>query len=345
MDAHQFRQLVTAARGGKKVPEFSTGDPVDWTTWRSNFVLAAEINGWDNGRQRREIASAMVGVAKTYVRSIPLGIVAGVAAAAVPDPTLLLDAYENRFIPEAGGDVARIAFKAAKQAEDETVLNWHSRLRDLYQRGYPQMLPDAVEVNQDLRDNFITGLANAVVADDTWKARPATYDAALTAACNFVAAARVREGRGMGPGDALKKEPGPGLYKLQPASAEVGDECFACKQRGHFKRDCEIWKTALAKARRTVRGEGQVYGDRGDRGERGGGRGRGGRWTTKRGAGWRGSNRGRYARGGGRGERPRGEDLRARVNSMKEETATKTEAAASEYGDYEEGEEPEQGNC
>ena len=38
----------------------------------------------------------------------------------------------RRFIPEAAGSYARADFKNSKQEPNESVLQWHSRLRDVF---------------------------------------------------------------------------------------------------------------------------------------------------------------------------------------------------------------------
>ena len=116
MDAQQFAQLMAASRPpGRKAEPFSSGDGVEWRTWRRNFEITATINAWDARRQRREIAASMTGTAQLYVADIAIGDVQGAAPAAD-----LLDLYEARFLPAAAGDLARVTFKDARQEEGDT---------------------------------------------------------------------------------------------------------------------------------------------------------------------------------------------------------------------------------
>ena len=96
-DADFLQRVVGAVRPESiKVEKFSSGDPVEWISWRNNFKIAAGANGWNNQKQRRVIATAMTGKVKTHVESIPIEDNDQAA-----DAARLLDAYERRFAPPA----------------------------------------------------------------------------------------------------------------------------------------------------------------------------------------------------------------------------------------------------
>ncbi len=184
--ADQLRQILVAARsGGRRTEPYSSGDGAKWLGWRQNFTITAAINGWDNRRQRLEIVVAMTGAAKQYVADSPVGdgLPAGLAAgAAIPDAqdaTLLLNLYEQRFLPAAASDIARVTFCQASQKEDEPILAWSSRLRLLHSRAYPNMPAADKETNTDLIEAFVVRLNNKVTTDRVWNRRPDTYAQAL----------------------------------------------------------------------------------------------------------------------------------------------------------------------
>ena len=49
MDADQFRQLLAATKRKARRPDnYSSGDPLEWITWRRNTTRIITLNGWDN---------------------------------------------------------------------------------------------------------------------------------------------------------------------------------------------------------------------------------------------------------------------------------------------------------
>lgn len=165
---------AAAAGGRKKLSTFSSGLPADWRVWRRNFRTIAEINGWDDLRQRREAYAAMEGDAARAVSDIQI---------AAQNQTIdqLLTSYEGRFVPEADGDLARADFLAARQRADETIIVWHTRLRELYMRAFPNQNPNA---SMQLRNHFAYHLLDPVIKMYVMDQRPATYADCLEVAQN-----------------------------------------------------------------------------------------------------------------------------------------------------------------
>lgn len=97
--------------------QLSSTDPVHWQAWKTAFTHAANINGWNNQRARREIAASMAGYAMQRVDDIPINDVAD-----AEDYARLLDAYEARFLPRAASDMALTEFVKCRQKEEESVL-------------------------------------------------------------------------------------------------------------------------------------------------------------------------------------------------------------------------------
>ncbi len=94
---------------------------------------------------------------------------AGVAPGGVfpdaQDATLLLNLYEQRFLPAAAFDIARVNFCQASQKEQEPILAWSARLRLLHSRAYPNMPAADQETSTDRIKAFVVRLSNKVTAD------------------------------------------------------------------------------------------------------------------------------------------------------------------------------------
>ena len=273
MNAQQIADLLAAARPGRKVEPLTSADPQDWIAWRDSFEITVGINNWGHQRARRELAAAMQGEAKRAVIDIDIQ-----ADAHAADVVLLLNIYEARFVTAAAGDLARAEFREAKQKEEETILQWHARLRQLYIRAYPNLNAAAINASLDLRDAFILGLSDAQVKQDTWRARPLTFAAALTTAGNCHAGMIVlKQATGM---TEIKQEPIGAMAQPRPFQGR----CWTCNRTGHRSNACPRNTSTAAAA-----------GYRGGRsGQRGGGAAARGRGPA---------GRGRYEGGGRRDKR------------------------------------------
>ena len=252
---------------------FETANGVEWLTWRRNFVVTAEINGWGDLRQRQEIRASMKGAAERAISDIlhnplPPPLVAGAIAAApvVPlDAATLLDLYQARFLPAAETDLCRVALRHARQTEGENILEWHTRCRALYARAYPNRGADEIE----LQDQFKLGLYNKKIREATWEARPLTYTECLTAAHNKAASKAILEAHA-NPRGEVKQEPGLHAFggggypeRKPPGGSGSRGGCNYCGVEGHYKRECRKYTKALqdldenAPAKKKGQGEGE----------------------------------------------------------------------------------------
>lgn len=254
MNAEQLRELIDALPGGgggrKKLRNFEGSATAghagsEWVTWRSHFNTVQQINGWDCLMSRRQLKAAMLGDAARTVADIDIE-----AAGATIDGILTL--YENRFLTAAGGQIARVQFHALRQLPAETVLQFHSRGRELFSRAYPDR---ANALNNDalLIQTFALGLVDVEVSRYVLDRNPATYVQALEMALGKHSTEEALRAHGR-----ITKG---GLHSIQTTTSVI---CWTCGKRGHVQKDC------------TERDEGAVGAWRGGRG-RGRGRGRRGR--------------------------------------------------------------------
>lgn len=268
-----LQQQTTSAR----IP-FKTVDPQQWRIWRRNFEQIANIKGWNQQRQRREIASSMEADAALAVYDIAVDVPNDPQATG----QALLNAYEARFVPAAAGQLARSEFKAAKQKPGETILAWHTRLRELFLRATPNGDANA---DQSLIDTFTHNLVDPAIMMYVLDQNPATYVMALQAAQNKQATLLV-----MG-----KQVSSGGLHVMGGAEVHAIRQggkgpCWTCNAPDHQRHECPLED----KIRQRLVKEGWTKPDKGaGRGGGGGGRGRGGRGSRGKGQGQRGRGRGK----------------------------------------------------
>ncbi len=279
MDEGQFNRFLAAqSRAGIKINTFSSGDAVEWLTWRQHVEAVAHRKGWteagvadDTLRDARwAIRQALSGAAAQAVADVDPAVV----PAAANTVAAYLDILGGRFCPEAEGRLARASFKDAGQTDHETVLQWHTRCRGLFMRAYPNVAPETAPL---CIERYIEGLRDHVVRVYVYDANPRTYAEAVTLANNKTASGIVNgpaAGRGR-TGMKIKQEPG--LFGMEGGA---GSGCHFCGENGHFKRECRLW----AKAQ-------QMMGSHPGQGRGGGGRG-GRRGGSRRGRGWAGGQKG-----------------------------------------------------
>ena len=343
MDDDQVQRLLRAARPSRKLSLFSSGLGAEWRTWRANAEIIIGMNGWSNARARQEIASSIEGKAKENTYHFPIndalippGPGAGAAAVAdAADYRLLLDTYQGVFLPASASDTMMVAFRAARQKEDEDIMSFHSRVRSLFTQAYPAVPNDELNNSRDCIHRFILGLADPQVKRDTWKAKPRTYQAALDEAQDNQSGDSVLQDE-----EASKRiaHLGPEAEKaavtppaVNYAGAPVTDkDCWKCGITGHLAFRCRAPDRPVSRWARPPSYRG---GPPPPRGGRGGGRGgpfRGGV------GGRRGSTFGRRdSRGArrGRGATTRGDpDILRRINNLAQAAAEAAAAAQQAQG-------------
>ncbi len=159
-----------APSGVRNIPLFEeTGDATALAIWISRFETVSNIAGWNDTRMKAELKSGMSGAAAVVMRDIN-----------IKGPRTFNQVkadFQDRFITPADSDHARADFSLAQQGVEEGLLEFHSRLRELFTRAYQAALGniDAAPMGQILRDRFISGLLNPAIKEYTWGQRPANY--------------------------------------------------------------------------------------------------------------------------------------------------------------------------
>ena len=284
-----FQQLMANQRpagagppagGFRKLAPLKSADPIEWDTWRKTFEQTVICNAWDHARARRELYASMEGEAHHQVRNIPVNAVPD-ANGVVPPVEDMLNAYQERFVPESAITLARERFRAARQKPEETNNQYHNRVRYLWTAANPNAAADQLEDNRDAREVFLFGLRNDAVREQTAMQHPETFTRCLALANNNEATIRQLQRR-----NPFHKR---GIHSMASPSTAAMDKdknlvCWHCNERGHAKRNCPVLKNKSSTAS-SSRNAGKFT--KSTRGQSGRGRGRGG-------------NRGRGGRASGR---------------------------------------------
>lgn len=238
LNQDQLDQLIAAAAGGAAAPDggrkrltvFASGEPTEWRTWRRNFETISIINGWNDIRQRREAAAAMEGAAALAIQDID--------HENEPNIDHQLNEYENRFIPQAAGRLARAEFYESSQKATETIIQWHTRLRELFSRAYPAR---NVANDEQIIDQFVNNLLDSNIQSHVLDAAPNTYAAALDAAQSKMANQLIlTKTTGKGMHNVTKNIERTGIHYAQPTKDRRNDvKCWYCRREGHPRHECK----------------------------------------------------------------------------------------------------------
>ena len=223
-------------RVNAKVMEFRNGPDDDWLAFKSHFDKIIHLNQFTDYEARLALASAMRGRAATNTLDID---VKG------NDVTLLeiIERYEERFLPAGASQRARTNFDRAQQKPEEDVLDFHSRLRSLWNRAYPQEVSETQLIRR-----FILGIRNKDIREEIIRRKPETYGAALAAAQDETSIVELLQSTELGAGtaeamdiSALKISQGRGSNS---APKRTGP-CHMCDSETHWKDECPELKKAM----------------------------------------------------------------------------------------------------
>ncbi len=254
VEANDIVNLINALQGvgnaGQperdiKLKVFESADPQEWLQWRARFTNIARCKGWNDAQQRRALAQSMGGKAIEATQHVRIK-----ADGALPALTGVeaLNAYEAKFVTQAGTTKARSEFLTAVQQKKEELPAWHTRISTLFRRAHPNV---DVKTNHELIERFCLGMWDSEFVDRTLTDQPGTMTEALDSASRHAATRLTMErradaGRGHGrisnisapSADSTSTAGGPVIG----AAGKKKIACFFCKKVGHMKRDCFAFK-------------------------------------------------------------------------------------------------------
>ena len=218
-------------------PTISAIDPIKWTTFRRQFETASIISGWKDSLavQKLTLSVKEEAAQATEHISLPLSITLEGA----------LDKYEAIFITPSGQDMAEMEFEQSKRKSDETLLAWHTRLRSLFIRAYPD---EDYNSARKLKNHFVLSLRDRALSM-TLKISPEfktiTYAVLLTRAQEIYAGMQSVKTSALPSLNAIfpESDEQSGINALNTGEAAV--KCHFCSNVGHIIRNCPSFSSAV----------------------------------------------------------------------------------------------------
>ena len=235
--------------------KLSDTNPENWLTFKDNFLTTAALNEWKGERAKLKLKAAMRDEAAKAVQHIRFP----------PSWTLqqALAAYEEVFVHPAGVELAQAELEKARKKSDETLLTFHTRLRYLFLRAYPNENP---ETSKKLKDLFATQLGSLAMSKELRTSpsyRQESYTLLLTRAQDVEATFKTlqeayRGNRGVNAiqlyeDDEEEDMDLPGINALAGANgsrrhsgpSSGPPRCHACDSEDHKVRQCPYGKKLL----------------------------------------------------------------------------------------------------
>ena len=221
------------SRASQKIEKYGNESSDDWLVFKHHIETVCRLNGYNDLQSRLALAASMTGKAALATLDInPRQRVDGVDITF----TQLLALFEARFLPGSASQMARIRFDAARQGPNEAVLEFHSRLRALHNKAYPNANDDV-----NLIRKFTMGLRRKELRMQVMRSNPDTYANALELAQNEASVLQMVKVTELGA--SLTNEEPMEIGSLEEPQQRTGD-CHFCESNGHWKRDCPLWKKA-----------------------------------------------------------------------------------------------------
>lgn len=234
------------SRPNVRFSTFSNEPDEDFLVFKQHLKTVVRLNDYNDEQSRLALAAAMKGKAAAAVLDIDV---------LEPQATFeeILESYEDRFLPIASSQMARMRFDAARQGNHEGVLDFHARLRTLYSKAYPQAADNVLLIRR-----FTLGLRRKEVRSQVMRGQPLTYTEALELAQNETSVLQLVRISELGAA-------APGVEPMEIGA--LGNDhrhirCFNCKRLGHTKANCRVERRdppqdqGRQEGRRNPRGQG-----------------------------------------------------------------------------------------
>ena len=217
----------------QQAPTLEKTDALGWRTFRNNFELTKKINTWTDQISVLKLMTSLKGEAALSVEHLDFTTYS-------PVPTLneALDEYERIFVNPSGMDMSEIEFHQSSKKADETLLQWHTRVRSLFARAFPQ---EDLSTAKRLKDHFTLNIRNKNL---TFQLRTSPQyrdynygDLLLRAqdvAASFLLCKEAYTNNSISP-----------IVAAMPPPTEAAARCHFCNNIGHHISHCSLYSSAI----------------------------------------------------------------------------------------------------
>ncbi|MES9879370.1 MAG: hypothetical protein ABW185_00620 [Sedimenticola sp.] len=176
---------TTSNAGHTKLPKFTGEGRSSWKVWYTRFTTVAEIHHWDENRCLSELVQHLDGSAADFVFD-------QISDDCRFNYMRLVREINSRFLTEETRKTYRIQFGKRIQRYRESVEDFASELKRLYDRAYERKDPEIRQ--QALVDRFLAGLRDQELQFAVeWSKEPSTIEEAVRHVIHYMEA---RQGRG-----------------------------------------------------------------------------------------------------------------------------------------------------
>ena len=219
-----------------KIQYFANLPGENFLAWRSQFQVIASYHRWSDDEAKQLVYAYMKGTALESVMDISLTGPETIGQ--------VLDAYQDRFLPECDSQLLRAQFACVVQMPNESVQKLHARMRVLYHLAYPDK---GTRNEVYLIEKFIAALNNREVQNHVRRRKPTTYANALSIA-NEETSFVLMDIATHAPGGLQAPTPGDNSFiaTLRAKRTDSGRhpaakrKCYYCDEEGHLKERCPV---------------------------------------------------------------------------------------------------------
>ena len=243
--------VVHMGRKETSPPILTEIDPVQYATFKKCFTNTARLNQWDD---KISVLKLSVSIRDQAARTIDHLKFENIATLAIAFKKI-----EDVILNPAGIEFFKATFNQSSRNHQETLIQWHTRAREMYARAYPDHIAE-IETKAELKDKFVLAIKDKLLSTqlkasdnyETW-----TYTDILTKAQRIHGSTLIvhqaYSGRSL-PSDGihsielLSTKESPAINALQ-AHKKKRPQCFHCGREGHMVNDCSLNQKTIDRIR------------------------------------------------------------------------------------------------
>ena len=254
-------QPPTPPRHKEVTPDvLSDCDAIKWSTFRRNFSQAMALNQWPNDRAVLMLYVSLKDAAARAVQHLQEDT--------DQDIEDVLDEMEQVFVDPSATQHFTSLFQIMEREQDETLVLWHTRLREVFLRANPDW-NHKEETSLVLKDRFalhINNLELSLYLKQLPNQSTIRYTELLTKAREFLGNQDLAH-RAYGK-TALPSQHAAGISQLDATVAALhqgvrnlpeGGKCHFCKMSSHPIRDCTLFTSAIDRIKRNPKAFGLMF--------------------------------------------------------------------------------------